>query len=84
VAWRASRTVARALLNTTSDFQPQEVMMLYWALVFLVVALVAGVLGFGGVAGTASSIAQVLFGLFLIIFVVSLLLGLLRGRPPQV
>jgi uncharacterized membrane protein YtjA (UPF0391 family) len=29
------------------------------------------------------SIAQVLFGLFLIIFVVSLLLGLVgRGRPP--
>ena len=40
-------------------------------------------LGFGGVAGTASGIAQVLFGLFLIIFVVSLLLGVLRGRPPQ-
>jgi uncharacterized membrane protein YtjA (UPF0391 family) len=43
-----------------------EVIMLYWALVFLVVALVAGVLGFGGVAGASASIAQVLFFIFLI------------------
>ena len=28
--------------------------MLYWALIFLVIAIVAGVLGFGGVAGAAS------------------------------
>jgi len=27
--------------------------MLYWALVFLVIAVVAGILGFGGVASTA-------------------------------
>ena len=35
--------------------------MLYWALVFLVIAVVAGLLGFGGVASTAAGIAQVLF-----------------------
>ena len=35
--------------------------MLYWALVFLVIALVAGLLGFGGIASAASGIAQVLF-----------------------
>ena len=28
--------------------------MLYWALIFFVVAVVAGVLGFGGIAGAAA------------------------------
>jgi uncharacterized membrane protein YtjA (UPF0391 family) len=49
--------------------------MLYWALMFLVIALVAAVLGFGSLAGTASWIAQVLFVVFLVLFIVSLLMG---------
>ncbi len=53
--------------------------MLYYALVFLVVALIAGVLGFGVVAGTAAWIAKVLFVVFLILFVISLISG--RGKP---
>jgi uncharacterized membrane protein YtjA (UPF0391 family) len=52
--------------------------MLYWAAVFFIVAIVAAVFGFGGVAAGATSIAQVLFGLFLLIAVVSLILGLVR------
>ena len=55
--------------------------MLQWALIFLVVALVAGVLGFGGVAIISVDIARILFFLFLVLFVVSLIAGLLRGRP---
>ena len=47
--------------------------MLSWALTFLVIALIAGVLGFGVIAGTAAGIAELLFGLFLILFIVSLL-----------
>jgi uncharacterized membrane protein YtjA (UPF0391 family) len=35
--------------------------LLYWAVVFLVVAVVAAVLGFGGVTGTAMAGAQLLF-----------------------
>ncbi len=50
--------------------------MLYWAVVFLVVALVAAILGFGGIAGTAVGIAQILFWIFLVVFLVSLILGL--------
>ncbi|MBX3049642.1 MAG: DUF1328 domain-containing protein [Anaerolineales bacterium] len=49
--------------------------MLRWALTFLVVALIAGVLGFGGIAGTAEGIARVLFGLFLILALVSFIFG---------
>ncbi len=52
--------------------------MLYWALLFLIIAIVAGVLGFGVVAGTAAWIAKVLFVIGLIAFVVFLFLG--RGR----
>jgi len=48
--------------------------MLYWALVFLVVAIVAGLLGFGAVAFAAASIAKVLFFLFLTLFIVSLVM----------
>ena len=38
--------------------------MLYWALVFAVIALVAGVFGFGGVASAAAGIARSLFFYF--------------------
>jgi uncharacterized membrane protein YtjA (UPF0391 family) len=43
--------------------------MLYWALMFLVVALVAGVFGFGGIASTATGMAQILFVIALVVFV---------------
>jgi uncharacterized membrane protein YtjA (UPF0391 family) len=52
--------------------------LLYWALVFLVVAVVAAVLGFGGVAGAASQGASLLFWVAIILFVVSLVAGLVR------
>jgi uncharacterized membrane protein YtjA (UPF0391 family) len=54
--------------------------MLSWAVTFLVIALIAGVLGFGVIAGTAAEFAKILFILFLILFVVSLVLG--RARTP--
>jgi uncharacterized membrane protein YtjA (UPF0391 family) len=50
-------------------------MMLYWALMFFIVALIAGVLGFGGVAAASSGIAQILFWVFLVLFLLSLVLG---------
>jgi uncharacterized membrane protein YtjA (UPF0391 family) len=52
--------------------------MLYWAGVFLVVALVAALFGFGGIAGTAIQFAQVLFFIFLVLFVISLVFGMRR------
>ena len=56
--------------------------MLRWALVFLVVAIIAAVFGFGGIAGTAVGIAKILFWVFLILFLVSLVMG--RGRSSSV
>ncbi|MDZ4869432.1 MAG: DUF1328 domain-containing protein [Alphaproteobacteria bacterium] len=55
--------------------------MLQWALIFLVVALIAGAMGFGGIAIISVELARILFFIFLVLFVVSLVAGLLRGRP---
>ncbi len=54
--------------------------MLGWALTFLVVALVAAVLGFGGIAGTAVSIAKLIFFVALILFAISAVAHMVRGR----
>lgn len=54
--------------------------MLYWTLVFLVVALIAGALGFGVVSGMAATVAKVLFFLFIVLFILSLISGAVR-RP---
>lgn len=49
--------------------------MLYWAAVFFIIALVAGAFGFFGIAAGAVGIAKVLFFAFLVLAVVSLLVG---------
>ncbi|MGG5810343.1 DUF1328 domain-containing protein [Falsiroseomonas sp. CW058] len=54
--------------------------MLYWTLVFLVVALVAGLFGFGGIASASAGIAQLLFGVFIVLFLISLVVGAMRNR----
>jgi uncharacterized membrane protein YtjA (UPF0391 family) len=56
---------------------------LHYAVVFLVVALVAAALGFGGVAGTAMEGARILFWVAIILFVISLIGGMMRGRSPK-
>ena len=54
--------------------------MLNWVVTFLVIALIAGVLGFGGIAGASIEIAKIIFFIALILFVVSAVVGLMRGR----
>ena len=54
--------------------------MLYWALMFLLVAIVAAVLGFTGIAVAAASIAKLLFFIFLLLFVITFATHLTRGR----
>lgn len=53
--------------------------MLYWAVVFLIIAIVAAILGFGVLSGAAATIAEVLFVVFLILLVGSFIFGW-RGR----
>jgi len=52
---------------------PKEMIMLNYALIFLIVALVAGILGFAGIAGAAAGIAKLLFVVFLVLFLVSVI-----------
>ena len=54
--------------------------MLYYALVFLVIALVAGLLGFGYLSLATAGIAKILFFVFLIMFFVSLIAHAGRSR----
>ena len=54
--------------------------MLGWVVTFLIIALIAGVLGFGGVAGASIEIAKIIFFVALILFLVSAVVGLARGR----
>ena len=51
--------------------------MLKYAIVFAVISLIAGALGFGGLAAGAADIAKILFGLFLILAVVFIVLAAL-------
>jgi uncharacterized membrane protein YtjA (UPF0391 family) len=49
---------------------------------FLVIALIAAVLGFGGIAGFAVELAKIVFVVALILFVISAIFGMIRGRSP--
>jgi uncharacterized membrane protein YtjA (UPF0391 family) len=50
----------------------ENLTMLRWAIVFLVIAAIAGVLGFGGIEHYSWEGAKILFFVFLILAVLSL------------
>jgi uncharacterized membrane protein YtjA (UPF0391 family) len=60
--------------------KPMESLMLGWVVTFLVVALIAGLLGFGGIAGASIEIAKIIFFIAIVLFLISAVVGLVRGR----
>jgi uncharacterized membrane protein YtjA (UPF0391 family) len=58
----------------------KEKLMLYYALVFFIIAIIAAVLGFSGLAAGAAGIAKILFVVFLVIAIATFVVNLLRGR----
>jgi uncharacterized membrane protein YtjA (UPF0391 family) len=54
--------------------------LLKWALIFLLISLVAALFGFTGLSVATADIARILFYIFLVIFVVLLILGLVASR----
>jgi uncharacterized membrane protein YtjA (UPF0391 family) len=56
--------------------------MLGWAVTFLIVALVAALFGFGGIAAVAVDAAKIIFFVAIILFVISAVVMLIRGRSP--
>jgi len=57
--------------------------MLRWALAFFIIAIIAGIFGFGGIATGAADIARICFFFFIVVFVFSLIWGLVTGRRPR-
>jgi uncharacterized membrane protein YtjA (UPF0391 family) len=56
--------------------------MLQWALTFLLVAFLAAIFGFSGIAADSAWIARILFVVFLVLFIVSTISHLARGKAP--
>ena len=53
--------------------------LLWWALVSAVIAMISGGLGFSNVAAGAAKVARVLFGIFLVLALIFLVIGLVVG-----
>jgi uncharacterized membrane protein YtjA (UPF0391 family) len=72
----AAPTEAKLKANPGAEVR----VMLSWVVTFLIIALIAGLLGFGGIAGTSIEIAKVIFFIAVILFLVSAVLGVVRGK----
>jgi uncharacterized membrane protein YtjA (UPF0391 family) len=64
--------------NASVDPRQQEHTMLRYAVIFFVIAIVAALFGFGGIAAGATEIAKILFFVFIIVAVVTLVMGFLK------
>jgi uncharacterized membrane protein YtjA (UPF0391 family) len=71
--WLARTRTRRESENRGSD-------MLGWVVTFLIIALIAGILGFGGIAGASIEIAKIIFFIAVVLFLVSAVIGVSRGR----
>ena len=52
--------------------------MFRWAIVFLIITFVAGIFAFAGLVLAAVALAKLIFYLFLVLFLLTLIAGLLR------
>jgi uncharacterized membrane protein YtjA (UPF0391 family) len=62
------------------NIETEGLTMLSWVVTFLVIALIAGILGFGGLAGASIEIAKIIFFIAVILFLVSAIMSVARGR----
>jgi uncharacterized membrane protein YtjA (UPF0391 family) len=70
-------------LAVTNYSKPlNQKVMLRWSLIFFVVAIIAAIFGFTGIAAASAGIAKVLFFIFLVLFLLTLIVGgtLVRKR----
>lgn len=78
------RPEARGVSHNDAARQTGVSGVLYWALLFLVIAIIAGVFGFGGISAAAAGIAKILFFIFLVVFIVMLIMHIVQGRRPRI
>jgi uncharacterized membrane protein YtjA (UPF0391 family) len=77
---QAAQAQRETYVSRFSSFQTstEERPMLRYAAIFFIIAIIAAVFGFGGIAAGAAEIAKVLFFIFIVIFLVTLLMGVVR------
>ena len=73
--WKCAFVRPAARIETIPE---RRYAVLYYAAVFLVIALVAALFGFGGIAAGAAEIAKILFYIFILVAVISLVVGIVR------
>ena len=49
--------------------------MLKWTIIFIIIAVIAAIFGFGGIYEGAATIAKILFFIFIVLFIISLIMG---------
>jgi uncharacterized membrane protein YtjA (UPF0391 family) len=54
--------------------------MLKWAVIFLIIAVIAGIFGFSDVEAASAGIAKILFGIFMVLFLGAVVIGLVVGK----
>jgi uncharacterized membrane protein YtjA (UPF0391 family) len=74
------RDADRRADSRNRKWKAEGLTMLSWVVTFLVVALIAGILGFGGIAGASVEIAKIIFFIAVVLFLISAVVGLARGR----
>jgi uncharacterized membrane protein YtjA (UPF0391 family) len=74
------RDINRRADRRNRKWKAKVLIMLSWVVTFLVVALIAGILGFGGIAGASVEIAKIIFFIAVVLFLISAVVGLARGR----
>jgi uncharacterized membrane protein YtjA (UPF0391 family) len=74
------RAASSAAPMSKQNVETEGRVMLSWVVTFLVIALIAGVLGFGGIAGVSIEIAKTIFFIAVVLFLISAVVGLARGR----
>jgi uncharacterized membrane protein YtjA (UPF0391 family) len=74
------RDINRRADRRNRKWKAEVLVMLSWVVTFLVVALIAGILGFGGIAGASVEIAKIIFFIAVVLFLISAVVGLVRGR----
>src|SRR5207248_3831171 len=71
---------SRGAERRSNEKETEDRTMLSWVVTFLVIALIAGILGFGGIAGASVEIAKAIFFIAVLLFLISAVVGLARGR----
>lgn len=57
---------------------------LWYAVIFLVIAIVAGIFGFGLISGVSYTIAKWLAIIFVVLFIISIIAGATRGNSSRI